>query len=48
MERGFFGSLFDFDRNGNLDFFEQSLDIMLFQELVSESEDDENVEDEEW
>lgn len=48
MEKGFFGDLFDLDRNGKLDIFEQSLDIMLFQELVSEAEDDGNVEDEEW
>lgn len=48
MEKGFFGDLFDLDHNGKLDIFEQSLDIMLFQELVSESEDDENVEDKEW
>lgn len=45
MEKGFFGDLFDLDCNGKLDIFEQSLDIMLFQELVSEAEEDENMED---
>ncbi len=47
MKRGFFGELFDLDRNGRLDVFEQSLDIMLFQELVSKQEE-ENNEEEEW
>lgn len=41
MENGFFGKMFDLNRDGKLDVFEQALDIMAFQELVEGSEDEE-------
>lgn len=38
MDGGFFGGLFDFDRNGKLDTFERMADFMAFNELMNEIE----------
>lgn len=45
MEKGFFGNMFDFNGDGELDMFEQSIDYMVFQELI---ENDEETEEDEW
>ncbi len=44
MSRGFFGDLFDFNHDGELDSGERLLDFMAFEELTRETdeEDDEN------
>ena len=39
MDKGFFGGLFDFNHDGKLDSFERTMDFMAFNELMSESED---------
>ena len=38
MFDGFFGVLFDFDGNGNLDAFEQTVDAMSFADLMEKEE----------
>lgn len=38
MFDGFFGGLFDFDGNGNLDAFEQTVDAMAFADLMEKEE----------
>ena len=38
MFDGFFGGLFDFDGNGNLDAFEQAVDAMAFADLMEKEE----------
>ena len=38
MFDGFFGGLFDFDGNGNLDAFEQAVDTMAFADLMEKEE----------
>ena len=40
MSKGIFGDLFDFNGDGNLDYFEQGLEFMLLDELTSDDEDD--------
>lgn len=45
MEKGFFGSLFDFNGDGELDTFERTMDIMAFNELMQEIERAENEDD---
>ena len=40
MSNGIFGDLFDFNDDGNLDCFEQSLEFMLLDELLKEDEED--------
>lgn len=41
MTNGIFGDLFDFDGDGNLDVFEQTMEFMFLDELVqNESNDD--------
>jgi hypothetical protein len=41
MTNGIFGDLFDFDGDGNLDVFEQSMEFMFLDELMkTESNDD--------
>ena len=38
MKQGFFGSLFDFNRDGKLDLGEQYLDYKLFEECTRQRE----------
>jgi len=45
MSKGFFGSLFDFNRDGKLDSFERAMDVMAFTELLEDEEDDELIEE---
>ena len=41
MTNGIFGDLFDFDGDGNLDVFEQTMEFMFLDELMqNESSDD--------
>ena len=41
MPNGIFGDLFDFDGDGNLDVFEQTMEFMFLDELMqTESNDD--------
>ena len=42
MDKGFFGSLFDLNKDGKLDLFERSLDYLAFEELVLNDENDES------
>jgi hypothetical protein len=44
--KGVFGDLFDFDRDGELDCFEQAAEFMFFYETLSK-EDEEDKDDEE-
>jgi len=44
MDKGFFGGMFDFNRDGKLDSFERAADFAAFMELTS-STDDETEED---
>lgn len=39
MDKGFFGSLFDLNRDGELDSVERAMDFMAFNELMTDSED---------
>ena len=39
MDKGFFGGLFDMNHDGKLDSFERTMDFMAFNELMSESDD---------
>lgn len=39
FDKGFFGNLFDFNRDGKLDSFERAADIAAFASLVSENDD---------
>lgn len=46
MGKGFFGDLFDFDRDGELDPMERAMDFLAFEEMTSEDEaDDDDVDD---
>ena len=48
MDKGFFGGLFDFNRDGKLDSFERAMDFMAFEEMTKETEaDDYDVEEDE-
>ena len=38
MEKGFFGSMFDFNNDGKLDAMERTFDFMAFNELMIEAE----------
>lgn len=38
MDKGFFGSLFDFNHDGKLDFAERACDVMAFNELMKAAE----------
>ena len=46
MDKGFFGSLFDLNKDGKLDLFERSLDYMAFEELVLNDNENDDSEDE--
>ena len=41
FDKGFFGNLFDFNRDGKLDSFEREADFAAFASLVSENDDTE-------
>lgn len=45
MDKGFFGGLFDFNHDGELDPMERAMDFMAFDEMMKES--DGSLEDEE-
>jgi hypothetical protein len=42
MDGGFFGDLFDFNHDGELDPMERAMDFMAFEEMTSEDDDDED------
>ena len=48
MDKGFFGDLFDWNHDGELDAMERTLDYMAFEELTSnttsEEDDDDDLE----
>lgn len=46
MEKGFFGSLFDMNRDGRLDSLERGMDYMAFQNMIEDSEDEAEEEEE--
>ena len=48
MTGGFFGKLFDIDRDCKLNAMEQAMDFMLFDEMMRENESEEELEDEDW
>ena len=41
FDKGFFGNLFDFNRDGKLDSFERAADFAAFASLVSKNDDNE-------
>ena len=41
FDKGFFGSLFDFDGDGKLDTFEKAADFGMFVKMMEDSEDEE-------
>ena len=45
FEDGIFGGLFDLDRDGKLDLFEQTLEFMAISELMKEDEDSDSDDD---
>lgn len=45
-DKGFFGSLFDLNGDGKLDFFERCLDFKAFEELVLKDEEENKDNDE--
>ena len=45
MGPGFFGDLFDFDYDGELDSFERAMDFMAFEDVMSEDDEDDCDED---
>ena len=46
FDKGFFGNLFDFNRDGKLDSFERAADFAAFASLVSENDDNDDNEEE--
>ena len=48
MTGGFFGKLFDIDRDGKLNAMEQAMDFMLFDEMMREDKSEEALEGEDW
>lgn len=46
VDKGFFGGLFDVNHDGKLDAFERTMDFMAFNEMMNESEDSSEDEDE--
>ena len=46
MDKGFFGGLFDFNHDGELDSFERTMDFMAFNEMMNESDGSSDDEDE--
>lgn len=51
-DRGFFGNLFDINRDGKLDSLERAVDFSLFMKMMEEDETDDydvnEYEDDEW
>lgn len=47
MDKGFFGGLFDFNHDGELDPMERAMDFMAFDEMMKESDGSSDDEDEE-
>lgn len=45
MFPGFFGDMFDFDRNGDLDFFEQAAEMTFLDMLQKEEEEKRHAQD---
>lgn len=45
MDKGFFGGMFDFNRDGKLDSFERAADFAAFMELTSSTDDETEAED---
>ena len=43
MTNGIFGDLFDFDGDGNLDVFEQTMEFMFLDELMKNESDDDDL-----
>lgn len=39
MDNGFFGNLFDLNRDGKFDSLEKAMDFITFEEIFSENED---------
>lgn len=47
MFKGFFGSMFDLNRDGKLDAFERALEYQFIEEeLMKDEEDEDEIEDE--
>ena len=46
MDKGFFGGLFDFNHDGELDPMERAMDFMAFDEMMKESDASSDDEDE--
>ena len=44
MDKGFFGGMFDFNRDGKLDSFERTADFAAFMELTSSTDDETEAE----
>lgn len=42
FDNGFFGELFDFDGNGELDTLEQACDFAAFMQMIESCEEDED------
>ncbi len=42
FDKGFFGDLFDINKDGKLDIFEQAADFAAFQHMMKESELEDN------
>ena len=47
MDKGFFGGMFDFNRDGELDPMERAMDFMAFEEMTKETEADDYEDEEE-
>ncbi len=47
MDKGFFGGLFDLNHDGKLDSMERTMDFMAFDEMMHESDNSSDYEDEE-
>lgn len=47
MFKGFFGSMFDLNRDGKLDAFERALEYQFIEEELMKDEEDE-IEEENW
>lgn len=49
MFKGFFGSMFDLNRDGKLDAFERALEYQFIEEeLMKDEEDEDEIEEENW
>ncbi len=46
--KGFFGDLFDFDHDGELDMFEQAADFSMFANIMDENERKHDDNDADW